>query len=58
MKFTATPCECCDDVAIGITCSIENLQRDEDNNIFLTMSISDMAKVFTQMNTYINGGQK
>lgn len=56
MKFIAQECECCDDVALGISCTIEDLQRDEDGDVFLAMSRDEMSKIFTQMNTYNNGG--
>ena len=55
MKFIAQECECCDDVALGITCDVDDLQRDEDGNIFLTMSRDEMSKVFTQMSSFIGG---
>ena len=56
MKFTAQKCDCCDDVALGITCSIKDLQRDDDDNILLTMGIKEFVKVYKQMSNYINGG--
>ena len=55
MKFIAQECDCCDDVALGITCDITELQRDEEGNIFLAMTRDEMSKVFTQMDSYIGG---
>ena len=55
MKFIAQECPCCDDVTLGLECSMEDLQRDEEGNIFLAMTRDEMSKVFTQMDNYIGG---
>lgn len=55
MKFIAQECECCDDIALGIQCDVEDLQRDEDGNIFLTMHRDDVSRIFTSMDNFIGG---
>ena len=55
MKFIAQECDCCDEIALGITCDVEDLQRDEDGKIFLAMTRDEVSKIFTQIDRFIGG---
>ena len=55
MKFIAQECDCCDEIALGITCNMEDLQRDEEGNIFLAMTRDEVSKIFTQIDNFIGG---
>ena len=55
MRFIADKCECCDDVALGILFSKENIQVTEDGELFLTMNRDDVGRVFTSIDHFIGG---
>ena len=55
MKFIAEKCECCEDIALGIECSIEDLQRTEDGKMFLTMDRDDVSTVFSSISDHLRG---
>ena len=55
MNFIAEKCECCDDIALGIECSVKDLQQTNKDTIVVTMTRDEMSKIFTQMDNYIGG---
>ena len=55
MNFIAEKCECCDDIALGIECSVNDLQQTNKDTIVVTMTRDEMSKIFTQMDNYIGG---
>ena len=55
MKFIAEKCECCEDIALGIECSIEDLQKTENGTVLLTMDRDDVSRIFTSIDDFIGG---
>lgn len=55
MKFVATPCDCCEEVAMGIEFDFEDLRRTEDGTMYLTMDRDDVSHIFASINDYLRG---
>jgi len=55
MNFIAQKCDCCDDIAFGIECNIEDLQQTEDGTVFLTLDRDDVGNLFASIDNFIGG---
>jgi hypothetical protein len=55
MQFVNQKCDCCDERAVGIEFSIEDLQQDEEGNLFLAFSEAELDTIYTAMTRTIAG---